>query len=1201
MTVDPTRAQIEISAHATGTEEVTALAKEINKVAAAEENLADAQEKVTRQGTAYLAYLKRVQEAEGKTREEQMRLTADRYGVGAQANPMIDDIINQRTAQKHIAAMAAEEAAVRARLEAQRQKILNFGKSPDALFAEQAARFGLGDEATTTATELARLEAQSAAMRAEMHKAADGQTLLASLQQRIDSVGKTAEQLFQEKAAMLGVGEQAAIMAEQLKKAQAETIALAEAAVQAATRDAQAQALLASLQSQINSVGKNPTQLLLEKAAMAGVEDQARSLTEQLAQLQAQDSAMKAEAARVADVEAQRKAFIASLQQELVVRTKTRSEIMEMQAAEYGVLDETRELRRQLVETGIDGEHSFKHMIASGGVFRELLVLIHESLIMGNWSRFGGSMMVLAERTGISASIFTAMGVSVLGAAAAVAALTGAMFEGERQSTAFARAMSLTGGFAGITEGQFNQMAARIGTEIPGSVLKARSALLDLVKTGQFSGNTLAAVGRAATEFSKYSGESAEQSAAYFAQMKNGVADWAAKANETYHFLTVSQYDQIASLERMGQVQMAEALAANDWYEYMAHTATQNLGLIEEAINGVTHAISNMWNGLESIGRKSTLQEQLASLEAQRAQIIAVQAQLNSPAKSAQLELLDPDWKSQRPGLEASSQKEVARLTAQINALNAQINAQNTAGAKTHNQDIINQHGIEAQKYWTAYISPSDPESVAIQAAYTERAYLKAALQDGAIPKNDPRYKDDLNIVSGGSIFQQRLKNIQYDYGRQTGNYGNDKQFNDKRFNDKQFNIPLADTTRLQTQLSIMEQMAKATHQTELATLKLEIAQGKLKGFSPAEIKQLTDMATRHDQFAAALGESNLQNRYADELNDLLMQGSKLRQKLEQLQTTGRVSALSAMQQVGLEYTQGDLVGISPEDIKKLQAAATGVDQRNAMIKAVTHSATFGTQNAFSTYIDQATNAGQQVRQVWSDTFSGMQDMLTRMLEGGKLDFRDFTHSVVDDLLKMEVQENIMSPIVKMLGNLGGGKNGSAYGDIFSALDGGAGDLFRDLVGPSKVMSTAALIAHQGGQSSWLQSAGSWVSSFFADGGIMSSRGSIPLNKYANGGIANTPQMAIFGEGRGPEAYVPLPDGRSIPVTMRGGGGGVMNHVTNHITINSDGSTHVTTQGAKQMAQAITQAVQQELIRQAQDGGMFSPSGSVFRGGAFQR
>lgn len=59
----------------------------------------------------------------------------------------------------------------------------------------------------------------------------------------------------------------------------------------------------------------------------------------------------------------------------------------------------------------------------------------------------------------------------------------------------------------------------------------------------------------------------------------------------------------------------------------------------------------------------------------------------------------------------------------------------------------------------------------------------------------------------------------------------------------------------------------------------------------------------------------------------------------------------------------------------------------------------------------------------------------------------------------------------------------------------------------------------------------------FADGGVMTPFGPLPLRKYASGGIAWSPQVAIFGEGRRPEAYVPLPDGRSIPVTMNGAQG----------------------------------------------------------------
>ena len=49
----------------------------------------------------------------------------------------------------------------------------------------------------------------------------------------------------------------------------------------------------------------------------------------------------------------------------------------------------------------------------------------------------------------------------------------------------------------------------------------------------------------------------------------------------------------------------------------------------------------------------------------------------------------------------------------------------------------------------------------------------------------------------------------------------------------------------------------------------------------------------------------------------------------------------------------------------------------------------------------------------------------------------------------------------------------------------------------------------------------------------MTQYGAAPLRKYAKGGIANSPQLALYGEGSMNEAFVPLPDGRSIPVTMK--------------------------------------------------------------------
>lgn len=54
----------------------------------------------------------------------------------------------------------------------------------------------------------------------------------------------------------------------------------------------------------------------------------------------------------------------------------------------------------------------------------------------------------------------------------------------------------------------------------------------------------------------------------------------------------------------------------------------------------------------------------------------------------------------------------------------------------------------------------------------------------------------------------------------------------------------------------------------------------------------------------------------------------------------------------------------------------------------------------------------------------------------------------------------------------------------------------------------------------------------FANGGVMSPSGPLALKAYSTGGVATGPQLALFGEGANNEAFVPLPDGRSIPVRI---------------------------------------------------------------------
>lgn len=161
-------------------------------------------------------------------------------------------------------------------------------------------------------------------------------------------------------------------------------------------------------------------------------------------------------------------------------------------------------------------------------------------------------------------------------------------------------------------------------------------------------------------------------------------------------------------------------------------------------------------------------------------------------------------------------------------------------------------------------------------------------------------------------------------------------------------------------------------------------------------------------------------------------------------------------------------------------------------------------------------------------------DAITQFVMGTQDSFEKMATSIIQDLMRMAIYRTITQPLFGALGGMFGGGGGYA--------------------------------------------------SPFADGGIMTSDGPMPLRRYARGGVANSPQLAMFGEGAMPEAYVPLPDGRSIPVTMQGGGGDVV------VNVNVEsGSTTVQSQdGAGQLGRLIAGAVKAELINQKRPGGLLA-------------
>lgn len=236
---------------------------------------------------------------------------------------------------------------------------------------------------------------------------------------------------------------------------------------------------------------------------------------------------------------------------------------------------------------------------------------------------------------------------------------------------------------------------------------------------------------------------------------------------------------------------------------------------------------------------------------------------------------------------------------------------------------------------------------------------------------------------------------------------------------------------------------------------------------------------------------------------------------------------------------------------KYLEAAQAIKEQRLALIdfeeqQKATYSV--GAQQALNDYLDKAKDVAAQTRNLFNNAFQNIEDSIVDFVKTGQINFKKFADDIITDLIRIQVRALLVQAITGIATFATGGGTATA--------------------------GTPAIT----------------VGNTAANGGVMTQFGMTPLKKYAAGGIANSPQLAVFGEGATPEAYVPLPDGRTIPVTLEGkgsGSGGVNVNVVVNVESNQT-SAESEDQNGRQLGFLISTAVKNELINQKRPGGLLA-------------
>jgi lambda family phage tail tape measure protein len=186
-----------------------------------------------------------------------------------------------------------------------------------------------------------------------------------------------------------------------------------------------------------------------------------------------------------------------------------------------------------------------------------------------------------------------------------------------------------------------------------------------------------------------------------------------------------------------------------------------------------------------------------------------------------------------------------------------------------------------------------------------------------------------------------------------------------------------------------------------------------------------------------------------------------------------------------------------------------------------------GAQVAVVAYGEEASKVGEQVGNVFTMAFRGMEDAFVNFVKTGKLSFRDLAESIISEIVRIQVRK-AAAGIGDWLFNIGR--------NLFGAFAGGGGGGASIVDAGITAMST---FAAQGG--------------IFLDG----------VKKFANGGVVNDPTLfalrggaGLMGEA-GPEAILPLArssTGRLGVVAQTTAGGATAVNVSNvyHIDARSD-------------------------------------------------
>lgn len=693
-------------------------------------------------------------------------------------------------------------------------------------------------------------------------------------------------------------------------------------------------------------------------------------------------------------------AFLASLEEQANAIGKTKTELLEMKAAQLGVSAQAapfiQQLKSQEKQMGLAGLSAGQYSQAmrmlpaqitdvvtslASGMPIWMVAIQQGGQIKDSFGGIGNTFKVLM-------SYLTPARILIGGVVGTVAALAKAGYDAYDSQRTLQKALIMTGGYAGSSAAEIkslvDEIAGSAAVATSGQILEVATAV---AKTGKFTKDELETITKATADWVATTGESTEKVIGYFDKIAQDPIKGLAELNESFNFLDKGQLTYIATLEKTKGKTEAVQYAT----ELFAKTMKDRSAEIAESAT----PLEKMWIDIKQWASEAWEEVGIVTLTAGNMIADVVMGVVN------QIRLIL-----------AQGDKMIADFLVSVGD-----KASSLPGIGSWFQGIAKEQADVAKKS-AIEIAELERQIAQIDGRLSNPAgYRKMVEEQGKFAGKSKEVKEAVRKEAEALSGRNKEQKVSIDQGtRLLDQYEQD-------------------LIALQTQLQVLKEHRDINDkisqqrknlwntQARFQVLEKEAQRRQLTADERAELANKDKILALREQ-AAVIGDQitkqeQLIKREQDAAKFLREQAAAIAKI--QAQAQGK-SDRQASRDAELEQIKSSWLnqGGSLED-QELQAMLAKRQEYYAEEDSLRGNWLAGIKKSWAEYGETVSDINGQIENIGMSALSGLSDQLTEFLTTGKASFKDFASSIIGMIVKMIAQMVIFNTLSGLMGGGGGG------------------------------------------------------------------------------------------------------------------------------------------------------------------------------------